>query len=90
MTIESEIDPLDEAPAEPVVEWQPTHRILAGQATAGSVGLAVAVGALAFGALAIGAVAIGALAIGRLAVGRVRLRDVEIDNLLVRKVTGLS
>jgi hypothetical protein len=92
MTIETEDDPLDQAPAspDPIVDWQPTHQRLAGRLTIGSAGALVAFGALAFGALAIGAVAIGALAIGRLAIGRVRLRDVEIDNLVVKKVSGLS
>jgi hypothetical protein len=47
-------------------------------------------GALAMGALAIGAIAIGALAIGRLSIGKVRLREVEIGNLVVRRVSGLS
>jgi len=46
----------------------------------------VAAAALALGALAIGALAIGALAVGRLEVGRARLRKLEIDDLVVRKL----
>ena len=44
------------------------------------------VGVLAVGAVAIGALAIGALAIGRLAIGRSRIRYLEIDELVVRKL----
>lgn len=45
-----------------------------------------AVGALAAGALAVGAYAVGALAIGRLAVGKARIRNLEIDELTVRRI----
>jgi hypothetical protein len=59
-----------------------------------SAGLA-SVGALAIGATAIGALSVGALAIGALAVGRFRLRDghvtrLEIDELIVRRLTVLE
>ena len=45
-----------------------------------------ALGAAAIGAAALGAVAIGALAVGRLAVGQARIRRVEIDELVVRRL----
>jgi hypothetical protein len=59
-------------------------------APAMSVG-ALAVGSFAIGALAVGALAIGALAIGRLSVRRataqkVHLGEVEIDDLIVRRL----
>jgi hypothetical protein len=59
-----------------------------------SVGRASA-GALAIGASAIGALSVGALAVGVLAVGRFRLRDgrvkrLEIDELIVRRLTILE
>jgi len=47
----------------------------------------VSVGALAVGALAIGALAIGAMAIGKLRIGRARFKSVEIDELIVRRLT---
>jgi hypothetical protein len=47
---------------------------------------AQALGALALGAIAVGALAVGALAIGRLTIGRARMRHVEIDELVVRKL----
>ncbi len=56
-------------------------------AAAGLAGVGVAVLALAVGALAIGALAIGTLAVGRLGVGRARIRSLEIDELIVRRVT---
>ncbi len=77
---------------EPIVQWRPAHRSRAGGVTAGAGGalaLTAAMGALAVGALAIGALAIGAVAIGRLSIGRVRLRRVEIDDLVVRRVSGI-
>ena len=45
-----------------------------------------ALGAAAIGAAALGAVAVGALAVGRLAVGQARIRRVEIDELVVRRL----
>jgi hypothetical protein len=47
---------------------------------------AQAIGALAVGALAIGAVALGAVALGRLAIGGARIKRMEIDELVVKKV----
>jgi hypothetical protein len=90
----------DQAAAEPfdapedLVQWQPTHRrggglLPTGAASGETAVVGAAVGALAVGALAFGVVAIGALAIGRLTIGRVRLREVVIDNLVVRRVSGL-
>jgi hypothetical protein len=67
-------------------QWQPPRRPLA---RAGAPPSLVLLGALALGAAAIGALAIGALAIGRLTIGRARVRDLQIDNLRVRRVTGL-
>jgi hypothetical protein len=82
-------DSFAEAPAsfDPGTRWRPRrhHRI-----GARLTGAAVATVAVAAGALAIGALAIGSLAIGRLLIGRVRVRDLEIDNLIVRKVEGLG
>ena len=80
---------------EEIVHWQPVHaRHDAGRPDRPfRGGAAVAAGALlafAVGAVAIGALAIGSLAIGRLAVGRVRLRAVEIDSLVVRRLTVLD
>ena len=49
--------------------------------------LAVAAGAVALGAVAIGALAIGSLAIGRLAIGRARIRTLEIDHLIIRRIS---
>jgi hypothetical protein len=49
-----------------------------------------AAAALAVGAVSVGAMAIGALAIGSLTAGRARLRDVEIDRLVVRRLTVLE
>jgi hypothetical protein len=49
-----------------------------------------AVGAVAVGARAIGALAVGALAIGKLGVGPARFERVEIDELIVRKLTILE
>ncbi|MHB8529991.1 MAG: hypothetical protein ACYC8V_10840 [Caulobacteraceae bacterium] len=76
--------------AEPIVQWQPKTRAAPGDTSLVSRSGAVLIGAmaggvLAFGALAIGALAVGTLLIGRLAVGRVQLKDVEIDNLVVRR-----
>ena len=69
---------------EPIVAWQPTGRGARGVTQA-----AMLIGAVAVGALAVGALAIGTLAIGRLAVGRVRLGRVMIDELIVRRASGL-
>ena len=80
--------------SEAIVQWQPNHRqrsgaVTVGTASGGVIAASAAVGALAIGALAIGALAIGTLVIGRLTVGRVRLREVHIDNLIVRRASGL-
>jgi hypothetical protein len=48
---------------------------------------ATMLGALALGALACGAVAIGTLALGRLAVGKAKLRQGEVDDLLIARLT---
>jgi hypothetical protein len=55
---------------------------------------ALAAGAMALGSMALGALAVGSLAVGRLAVGRADLRTVrvarlEVDELVVRRVSGL-
>ena len=53
----------------------------------GSAALAtVAAGSMAIGALAVGARAIGALAVGRLEIRKARLRQVEFDDLTVRRL----
>ena len=96
----SDQNPDDQAAAEPfdapedIVQWQPTHRrggglMSTGAASGRTAAVGAAIGALAIGALAVGVVAIGAVAIGRLTIGRVRLREVVIDNLVVRRVSGL-
>ena len=75
-----------------IVQWQPTHRVetKAGVAHgAGATGAAV-LGALAVGALAVGVVAIGALAIGRLAVRHARFGRLEVDDLVVRRLSVLE
>jgi hypothetical protein len=51
---------------------------------------AQAIGAFALAAVAIGALAIGALAIGRLTIGRARIRRLEIDDLVVRRVSFIE
>lgn len=56
-----------------------------GRATGAALGALVAIGAGA-----IGAMAIGALAIGRLYVGTARFKRLEIDELVVRKLTILE
>jgi hypothetical protein len=48
---------------------------------------AAAIGALAVGAFAVGALAIGALAIGRMSLGSARAKRIEIDELVVGKLT---
>ena len=48
---------------------------------------AAAIGAVAVGAFAVGALAIGALAIGRLSLGSARAKRIEIDELVVGKLT---
>ena len=48
---------------------------------------AAAIGAIATGAFAVGALAIGALAIGRISLGCGRIRHLEIDELVVGKLT---
>jgi hypothetical protein len=88
-------DPLaDDEPAEPIVRWQNGRRTPAADLVASRSSGAIFIGAsailaLAVGALAIGALAIGTLAVGRLTAGRVRLKDVEIDSLVVRRSRGL-
>jgi hypothetical protein len=47
---------------------------------------AQSVGAVALGAMAIGTLAIGVVAIGRLVVGRAKIRCLEIDELVVRRL----
>jgi hypothetical protein len=97
------MNPLDDDPRDPevlpeeIVDWQPTHGggltrmasarpALPGGAAAIGMGTALAI---AMGAFAIGAVAVGALAIGRMTVGRARFRELEIDHLIVRKLSVL-
>ena len=75
-----------------IVQWQPTHRIEARAGVAhgaGASGAAVVL-VLAFGALAVGAVAVGALAIGRLAVRNARFGRLEVDDLVVRRLSVLE
>lgn len=48
---------------------------------------AAAIGALATGAFAVGALAIGAVAIGRMTMGCGRIKHLEIDELIVGKLT---
>jgi len=82
----------DSEPNPEMVHWQPSHSpdaIEGRRATlspAGALGL-IAVGSAAVGALAIGAVAVGALAIGSLVVGRARVRRLEIDELIVGRIS---
>jgi hypothetical protein len=65
---------------------------MAGTRSSQSLGFhGVAIIATAIGAVAVGAFAIGALAIGRLAIRRVQLdnakiRSLEIDNLVVKRI----
>ncbi len=62
--------------------------VSAGAASVGSLAAgSFAVGALAVGAFAIGAAAVGALAIGRLFIGKSHIKTLEIDNLIVRRLT---
>jgi hypothetical protein len=49
--------------------------------------VALALGAMAVGALAFGALAIGAVAVGRLMIGRARVRRIEIDDLVIHRLT---
>ena len=85
---------------EEIVQWQPNHRASMLEAKgalahgASATGSAI-VGALALGAIAVGAFAIGALAIGRLTVGRASVRRarfgrLEVDDLVVRRVSVLE
>ena len=88
----SEYHPGEPDLAEDVAQWQPARSVVSG--SPGMVTGGVAAGsalllAFAMGSVAGGAMAIGALAIGRLSVGKVRLKDVEIDNLVVRRSRGL-
>jgi hypothetical protein len=66
----------------------PTARI-AGALGWGAVG-GIAIGSLALGAIAVGAFAIGRLSVGGLSVRRARFRRVEIDDLVVRRLTVLD
>lgn len=80
--------------AEEIVHWQPTHRPAAEARPAFAAG-ALTTGAgtallLGLGAVAVGALAIGAMAIGRLAVGKAHFKELEIDNLVVHKLTVLE
>lgn len=62
--------------------------VATGAAAAGALSTgAAALGGMAVGALAVGAIAIGALAIGRLSVGKARFRRLEIDELIVHRVS---
>lgn len=86
-------DPLWDAEPNPeMVRWQPTHKpdaVDAAPATltpAGALGV-IALGSAVVGALAVGAIAIGAVAIGALTIGRARVRRLEIDELIVGRVT---
>src|SRR5688572_10196330 len=45
-----------------------------------------ALGSIAIGAVALGAMAIGAVSIGRLFVGRARIRRLDIDEFVVRRI----
>ncbi|MDB5429673.1 MAG: hypothetical protein JWP35_789 [Caulobacter sp.] len=76
---------------QPIVDWQPTHSPDGALAGLGPRSLSAgAAGVLAFGALALGALAIGAVAIGRLGVGRARVGTLEIDHLIVGRVSMLK
>jgi len=60
-----------------------------------AVAIGTGVGAAVLGALALGAIAIGALAIAKLVVGRLNvreawLRDINIENLTVRRLKLLD
>jgi hypothetical protein len=46
-----------------------------------------AIGAVATGAFAVGALAIGAVAVGRMVLGCGRIKHLEIDELIVGKLT---
>jgi hypothetical protein len=59
--------------------------LIGGAAAGGLAAGSVILGAAALGALALGALAIGVLAIGRLSIGKARFREIEIDNLIVRR-----
>jgi hypothetical protein len=48
---------------------------------------AAAIGAIATGAFALGALAIGAVTVGRMSMGCGRIRHLEIDELIVGKLT---
>jgi len=81
----TETDPREpETLPEPLVEWQPSHR-LAPRTASGAL-----IGAALLGAVAMGAFAIGALAIGTLAVGRMRIGRLEVDHLVVRRSSGAA
>jgi hypothetical protein len=56
---------------------------------AGSIAVS-SLGAVAVGAFAIGALAVGALAVGRLSVDCARFKRLEIDELVVHKLTILD
>ena len=49
--------------------------------------IATAIGAAALGALAVGAMAVGTMAIGKLAVEARRIKRLEIDQLVIHRLT---
>lgn len=61
--------------------------LVGGSVAGGRLTGAAAMVALATGAMALGALAIGALFIGRLVVGDARFRRLEIDELVVKRLT---
>jgi hypothetical protein len=69
-----------------VMSREADHLALRSETTGAKAVGAMAIGAIAIGALSLGALAIGALAIGGLAIGRARIRCVEIDELVVRRL----
>jgi hypothetical protein len=84
-------DEPEELPEE-IVHWQPNHRPPLAQAHGAVAHGATATGSSIMGALALGALAIGALAIGALAIGRLNVRHarfgrLEIDELVVRRLS---
>jgi hypothetical protein len=57
------------------------------KATGASALGAGAIGAIALGAFAVGAIAVGSLAIGRIVLGSARIKRMQIDELIVGKLT---
>lgn len=72
------------------MKWMPSRaprtRVLPAAATGAQAIGTLATGSLAVAAVAVGALALGALAVGRLFVGRARIRHLEIDELVVRRI----